>query len=233
MQDTNSRNKRRLSYAGKAGYVPSYDSIKKYFDPTRNCYAAKILPGEYYVTVEDELITTVLGSCISACVRDPVFGVGGMNHFMLPESGNAAASDSWQSSVASASARYGNVAMEHLITDIQKFGGVRENLEVKITGGGRVLATMTDVGKRNIQFVRDYIRLEGLRLMAEDVGDIYPRKVVYHPKTGRVQVKKLRSLHNDTIYRREEDYLHKLKVEQKPKPAEQAAPDTGGDIELF
>jgi len=232
MHDTSSHNRRRLSYAGKAGYVPSYDHIKRYFDPTRNLQAAKILPGEYYVTADDEIITTVLGSCISACVRDPVFGVGGMNHFMLPESG-AAAKDAWGSSVASASARYGNVAMEHLITDIQKFGGVRENLEVKITGGGRVLATMTDVGKRNIQFVRDYIRLEGLRLMAEDVGDIYPRKVVYHPKTGRVQVKKLRSVHNDTIYRREEDYLTRLKVEQKPAQPTSGSEPAAGDIELF
>jgi chemotaxis protein CheD len=129
----------------------------------------------------------------------------------------------------SASARYGNVAMEHLITDIQKFGGVRETLEVKITGGGKVLAIMSDVGRRNIQFVREYIRTEGLRLMAEDVGDVYPRKVLYDPRTGRVQVKKLRTLHNDTIYRREEQYMERLV--QPPQRASQEV--FGGDVELF
>jgi len=232
MQDTASNNRRRLTYAGQARVLPGYEHIKRYWDPTRNQQAAKILPGEYYVTTDNEMITTVLGSCISACVRDPVFGVGGMNHFMLPQSGSNA-SDSWNDSLVSASARYGNVAMEHLITDIQKFGGVRENLEVKITGGGRVLAMMTDVGKRNIQFVREYIRVEGLRLMAEDVGDIYPRKVVYFPRTGRVQVKKLRSVHNDTVFRREEQYMEQLA--QKPKPAVDVFAGGGGagDIELF
>jgi chemotaxis protein CheD len=202
--------------------------VKRYWDPTRNQYAAKILPGEYYVTVESEVITTVLGSCISACVRDPVFGVGGMNHFMLPQS-SGREHDSWTDSLVSASARYGNVAMEHLITDIQKFGGVRENLEVKITGGGKVLAIMSDVGRRNIQFVREYIRTEGLRLLAEDVGDVYPRKVLYDPRTGRVQVKKLRTLHNDTIFKREEQYMTRL-----VEPPQRASQEVfGGDVELF
>jgi chemotaxis protein CheD len=228
MQDTASNNRRRLTYAGEPRVLPGYEHVKRYWDPTRNQYAAKILPGEYYVTVENEAITTVLGSCISACVRDPVFGVGGMNHFMLPQSGGRA-TDSWNDSLVSASARYGNVAMEHLITDIQKFGGVRENLEVKITGGGKVLAIMSDVGRRNIQFVREYIRTEGLRLLAEDVGDVYPRKVLYDPRTGRVQVKKLRTLHNDTIYRREEQYMERLV--QPPQRASQEV--FGGDIELF
>lgn len=231
MQDTASNNRRRLSYAGEPRVLPGYEHIKRYWDPTRNQYAAKILPGEYYVTTDNEMITTVLGSCISACVRDPVFGVGGMNHFMLPQSGGG--TDSWNDSLVSASARYGNVAMEHLITDIQKFGGVRENLEVKITGGGKVLAMMTDVGKRNIQFVREYIRIEGLRLMAEDVGDIYPRKVVYHPRTGRVQVKKLRSVHNDTVFRREEQYMEQLAHKQRPAAPEIFGGGDGGGVELF
>jgi chemotaxis protein CheD len=228
MQDTASNNRRRLTYAGQSRVLPGYEHVKRYWDPTRNQYAAKILPGEYYVTVESEVITTVLGSCISACVRDPVFGVGGMNHFMLPQS-SGREHDSWTDSLVSASARYGNVAMEHLITDIQKFGGVRENLEVKITGGGKVLAIMSDVGRRNIQFVREYIRTEGLRLLAEDVGDVYPRKVLYDPRTGRVQVKKLRTLHNDTIFKREEQYMTRL-----VEPPQRASQEVfGGDVELF
>jgi chemotaxis protein CheD len=227
MHETSSNNRRKLSYAGRADRIPRYDHIRRYWDPTRNLNAAKILPGEYYVTTENELITTVLGSCVSACVRDPVFGIGGMNHFMLP-AGREGGDDAWNT-MMSASARYGNVAMEHLITDIQKFGGVRENLEVKITGGGRVLASMTDVGRRNIQFVREYIRVEGLRLMGEEVGDIYPRKVVYWPRTGRVQVKKLRSMHNNTLVEREEQYMREIAA-PAPKPVEEFG---GGDIELF
>lgn len=228
MHETSSNNRRKLTYAGRPDLMPSYDHVKRYWDPTRNINAAKILPGEYYVTTEREVITTVLGSCVSACVRDPVFGIGGMNHFMLP-SGRADASDSWNATMG-ASARYGNVAMEHLITDIQKFGGVRENLEVKITGGGRILANMTDVGRRNIQFVREYIRIEGLRLLGEEVGDIYPRKVVYWPLTGRVQVKKLRSMHNNTLVEREQQYMKEI---EQPAPAPAEDFSESGDIELF
>ena len=137
----------------------------------------------------------------------------------------------WSSDVAaSATARYGNVAMEQLITAIQKFGGARENLEVKITGGGRILATMTDVGKHNIEFVKEYIATEGIKLLAEDVGDIYPRKVVYFPQTGKLQVKKLRSIHNETIYEREVSY--KRDIETKPVDGG-AELFSGGDVELF
>lgn len=210
--------------------LPGYDGIKRYWDPTRNLYAAKILPGECYVTKEKELITTVLGSCVSACIRDPIFGVGGMNHFMLPQSSRGE-SDNWSSSSVNATARYGNVAMEQLITGIQKFGGVRENLEVKITGGGRILATMTDVGMHNIEFVREYIKTECLKLVGEEVGDVYPRKVVYFPMTGKVQIKKLRSIHNDTIYEREASY--KQRIEQTPVDGGTELFGDGGDIELF
>jgi chemotaxis protein CheD len=201
--------------------LPGYEKIKRYWDPTRNMYAAKILPGEYYVTKESELITTVLGSCVSACIRDPKFGIGGMNHFMLPEH-TGGDSDRWGGTHVDASARYGNVAMEQLITAIQRFGGSRGNLEVKITGGGRVLASMTDVGRRNIEFVLEYIRKEGLRLVGEEVGDIYPRKVVYYPQTGKVQIKKLRVMHNQTIIQREKSYLEEI-----------ARMPVDGGIELF
>jgi chemotaxis protein CheD len=201
--------------------LKGFSHINRYWDPGQSVYAAKILPGEYYVTIHDEAVVTVLGSCVSACVRDRVFGVGGMNHFMLPSSGMQDG-DSWQSSSLSASTRYGNFAMEHLINDILKNGGRRENLELKIFGGGRILQQMTDIGRRNIAFVHDYITTEGLSLTAEDVGDIYPRKVYFFPTSGKVRVKKLRSLHNNTIADRENAYLVTLRT----KPVE-------GEIELF
>jgi chemotaxis protein CheD len=199
--------------------LPGFEHIRRSWNTTYEAFAARLLPGEYYVTVHDEGVYTTLGSCISACIRDRVSGIGGMNHFMLPASGDAGG---WKSTSLSAATRYGNFAMEHLINVIMKNGGKRQNLEVKVFGGGRILANMTDVGMRNIEFVRDYLHTEGLSVVAEDVGSIYPRMVVYFPATGKVRVKRLRSLHNNTIAEQETRYLSS--IETKP---------VSGDIELF
>ena len=199
--------------------LPGFEHIRRSWNNTFDAYAARILPGEYYVTVNDEGVYTTLGSCISACIRDRVSGIGGMNHFMLPASADA---DGWKSTSLSAATRYGNFAMEHLINNILKNGGKRQNLEVKLFGGGRILKNMTDVGMRNIAFVRDYLVTEGLKVAVEDVGDIFPRMVVYFPASGRVRVKRLRSLHNNTIAEEENRYL---------KTVENKA--VCGDIELF
>ena len=199
-----------------------FENIKRYWDRQRDCIAAKLLPGEFYVTKNRELITTVLGSCVSACIRDPDFAIGGMNHFMLPANGDAENLNI--ADFRSDAARYGNYAMEQLINEILKNGGRRQSLEIKVFGGGRVIQHMTysDIGGRNIKFVTQYLAAEGLKIAAQDLGDIYPRKVVYDPYTGKVQVKKLRSLHNDTIVQRETGYMKVL----------QEGP-VSGDIELF
>jgi chemotaxis protein CheD len=188
-----------------------------YYDRTFDCDAAKILPGEYYYTCKDMMIVTVLGSCVSACIRDRVTGIGGMNHFMLPDGGDA-------DSPVSASMRYGTYAMEVLINDLLKAGAKRENLEAKVFGGGNVLRGFVaiNVGERNAQFVRNYLKAENIRVIAEDLNDIYPRKVYFFPRTGKVLVKKLKQLNNNTLVNREQDYaqrLHKAPV--------------AGDIELF
>jgi chemotaxis protein CheD len=199
--------------------LPGFEHIKRAWSDTYETYSARLNPGEYYVTKNDEGIYTTLGSCISACIRDRVTGIGGMNHFMLPAS---VGEGGWKAAGLGSATRYGNFAMEHLINEILKNGGSRQNLEVKLFGGGRIIANMTDVGFRNIEFARDYIKTEGLRVTAEDVGDVFPRMVVYFPTTGRVRVKRLRSLHNNTIVEQETKYLHT--IEEKP---------VGGDIELF
>jgi chemotaxis protein CheD len=195
--------------------------VRRSWNNNYQSYAARILPGEYYVTKNDEGVYTTLGSCISACIRDRVLGIGGMNHFMLPST-DASPADGWKASSQSAATRYGNYAMEHLINEIMRNGGKRENLEVKVFGGGRILKNMTDVGQRNIAFIRDYLKVEGLLVASEDVGEIFPRMVVYFPTTGRVRVKRLRSLHNNTIVTQEISYIDTLK----------AKPVTG-DVELF
>lgn len=196
--------------------LPGFEHIKRYWDKTQNCITAKILPGEYYVTKSNECVTTVLGSCVSACVRDVRMGIGGMNHFMLP------APKGQDDSILSDAARYGSFAMEHLINTILSNGGSRKNLEFKLFGGGKILSSMMDVGNKNINFILNYMEVEGYRIVSQDLGDDCPRKVVYFPQTGRVRVKRIKSLHNDTIIRRETDYASQLKSE----PVQ-------GDVELF
>jgi chemotaxis protein CheD len=201
--------------------LPQFAHIARYWDSEHECFAARLMPGEYYVTPHDEMIATVLGSCVSACIRESRLGYGGMNHFMLPLDGSQGQS-CW-GAAASAATRYGNVAMERLINDILKMGGRRENLEIKLVGGGRVLAEMTtDIGARNIDFVRHYVAAEGFKVMGEDLGDIHPRRVVYFPHTGRIRVRKLTVGRDDSLAARERMYLRQL----DSKPVE-------GDVELF
>lgn len=199
--------------------LPGFEGINRYWDHRMQSVAAKILPGEYYVTATQELITTVLGSCVSACIRDRVTGVGGMNHFLLPLGEN----ESWSpQEIASMANRYGNYAMEHMINDILKQGARRENLEVKIFGGSRIINSMTDIGNSNIRFVRNYLSTENFNVVSEDVGGLNPRKVMYFPYNGKVFVKKIRDLHNDTIIKRETAYIESFE-EEKPQ----------GDVDFF
>jgi chemotaxis protein CheD len=200
---------------------PHFAHITRYWDRDYHGFAAKLLPGDYYVTTAAERIATVLGSCVSACVRDRRLGIGGMNHFMLPLDASKGTS-AWGAAV-SAATRYGNVAMERLINDILKLGGRRDSLEVKLVGGGKVLDGMDiDIGARNIEFVRNYVAAEGFGIAGEDLGDIYPRKVHYAPDSGKLLVKKLNSVRNDTLFERERHYLEVL--DREP---------VGNEIELF
>ena len=188
-------------------------------------WSAKILPGEFYVSTDGEMIATVLGSCISACIRDVKLGIGGMNHFMLPMQGEYS-TEQWGNDKNSAATRYGNWAMEYLLNNLYSLGARKENLEVKLFGGGQVLANMTDVGQRNILFVYDFLHKENLPVKAADVGDIFSRKVLYFPDTGSVKVKRITSSRNDTIYQREQGYMDKVNTESATKPDD-------NNIELF
>jgi chemotaxis protein CheD len=201
--------------------LPGFKHIQRSWDRHNERWSARILPGEYFVTRNDEIIQTVLGSCISACVRDPALRIGGMNHFMLPED-ITNGSSSWHDPAIGLSTRYGSFAMESLINDLMKLGAKRERLEVKLTGGGRVLASMTDVGARNIEFARNWLSTEGLSISGEDVGDIHPRRVLYFPATGRVLMFRLRSVDHGEVVSREKQYQTTLC--QKP---------AGNDVELF
>lgn len=188
----------------------------RYYDKKFEAEAVKVLPGEYFVTSANVLMVTVLGSCVSACIRDREKGIGGMNHFMLADSGEAGA--------VSSSARYGTYAMEILINHLLKLGARKNNLEAKVFGGGRVMSSLSSskVGERNSRFVMDFLATEGISVAAQDLMDVYPRKVYFFPDNGRVLVKKLIRMHNDTLIRREKEYAARLTE----------AP-VSGEIELF
>lgn len=200
--------------------LEGFGAINRYWDKRMGLYAAKILPGEFYVSQAGEMIVTVLGSCVSACIRDKINGVGGMNHFMLP----AQHQNPTGHPDMTGAARYGNWAMEYLINGILKNGGIRKNLEVKLFGGGRVLNGMNqmDVGKQNIDFILHYLDQENITVAVQDLGGMYPRKVLYFPDTGSVKVRKLKTTTNNVVYEREESYAKSINA----KP-------TQGDIELF
>ena len=191
--------------------------MQKSVDPAEGITTIKILPGEFYVTQENERIETVLCSCISACVRDPIAGVGGMNHFMLPVDKN-----STRPTELSSANRYGNYAMENLVNAILSLGGQRERLEFKLFGGGRIMSSMTNIGWYNIGFAFDYIYTEGFKIVSQDIGDIYPRKVLYYPLSGRVRVRRLNAMHNQSLADQENRYI--TNIESKP---------IEGDAELF
>lgn len=188
-----------------------------YYDRHFEIEAVKIQPGEYYVTSREMALVTVLGSCVAACVHDRVTGIGGMNHFMLPDRLDGG-------DLLGASARYGVYAMEIVINELLKMGAKRRNLEAKVFGGGNVLRgfTVSNIGEANASFVIEYLRNEGIEIVAKDLLDIYPRKVYYFPRSGKVLVKQLRNVHNDTIIEREQAYRSRLKLAR-----------IQGDVELF
>jgi len=196
---------------GKAG-DPSI-----YFDARFNAEVAKIYPGQYFVTDRDMVLTTVLGSCVSACIRDPRAGVGGMNHFLLPQTVGDVGP-------ASRSARYGSYAMEVLINALLRLGGSKNSMEAKIFGGGSVLRDLRTaaVGESNARFIVEYLEKEGIRVAAKDLRDACARKIYFFPESGRVMVKKLRHLQNDTVLARELDYSRQLQ-----------RIELSGEVELF
>ena len=184
---------------------------RHYFDREFNISAVKLLPGEYYVTSRDMVLTTVLGSCVSACVRDSTAGIGGMNHFMLPEDADPS------SRGAAAAMRYGAYAMEMLLNELFKAGARRERLEAKVFGGGAVLANMTmlNIGDRNADFVLRYLQTEQVRIAAQDLRGSLPRRINYFPMTGRVTLRKLRRQDDALLVQHDEQELVQALLKQR------------------
>lgn len=200
-------------YAERNAAVDQAGDDIGYYDPKFAAHALKVLPGGYRVSTRDLMLVTVLGSCVAACLRDPLAGVGGMNHFMLPDGDGRGDS-----------ARYGGYAMEVLINELLKRGAARPRLEAKLFGGGAVLPGMThnNIGASNARFALAYLAAEGIPVLAQDLYDTCPRRVHYFPLSGRTLVKRLPSAHRDDVLLRERQYRAQL-----------AQAPAAGSVELF
>jgi chemotaxis protein CheD len=187
--------------------LPQFAHIRRSWDAKLNCFIARLLPGEYYVTRHEETIFTVLGSCVSACVRDRKSGIGGMNHYMLPTT-RSGSGGTWGEATPASETRYGNIAMQRLVQDILGLGAQRADLEFKLFGGGKVLDIALDVGNSNVQFAREYVQREAFTIAAEDLGADFARKVFYTPKNGQARVKRLTATVNRVVFEREQSLAH-------------------------
>lgn len=194
--------------------LAGFEGLSSYYEASVGLWVVQLLPGDFYVTKTDEMLTTVLGSCVSTCIRDPERGIAGMNHFMLPDDPSGA---------KGASARYGLFAMEQLINGIMRNGGRRASLEIKIFGGGRVIPGMGDVGRANVEFVREFLETERMPVLVEDIGLNVARRVRFHAATGRVRVLHLPMADNRRIAAREVALASRARTEVAH----------GGDVELF
>ena len=193
-----------------------------YYDRHFHSEAVKILPGEYYVTSRDLLIVTVLGSCVSVCLRDPVTQVGGMNHFMLPDMGR-----SWNGDVDSLLS--GDFAMEALLNALLGKGAKKSRLQAKAFGGGTIINAgegSLSIGLRNAGFAKEWLQREGIPLVSSDFLGPWSRKIIFLPFNGEAFCKRLvTSMANaEVIAREERAYSETLK--QKPASTE-------NKIELF
>jgi len=184
-----------------------------YHDAKFDTPAVKLLPADFFVTDSDLVLVTVLGSCVAACLHDAQAGIGGMNHFLLPDGDSSGAP-----------ARYGSYAMELLINAMLKAGARRERLQAKVFGGGNVLKGFTSnpVGTRNAQFVTDYLAAERIPILARDLMGIHPRKIWLFPHSGKVIVHRLPHAHDVEV--RREEFVYKAQLDKKP---------IVGDVELF
>ena len=192
-------------------------AVSRTYNRQFDTHAVRLLPGDYYATgAKDEMIVTVLGSCVAACIRNPFTGYGGMNHFMLPES----SSGEWNG--VGTAMRYGNYAMEALINDVLKAGCLRCDLEIKLFGGACLSEGPLMVGDKNVEFALDYLKVEGLRVMTHDLGGDRGRRIHYFPATGAIKRLLLKPAKEAKVLREEQRYVSTLQT----LPVE-------GEIDLF
>lgn len=170
-----------------------------------------VIQGDHAVSSDPGVVlTTILGSCVAACMCDPLAGVGGINHFLLP--GNADAGGE--------SMKYGVNAMELLINGLLRKGALRHRIEVKLFGGAHVVHNLSDIGEKNATFAREFLRAEGLLCVGESLGGANARRIRYWPASGRASQMLLDSSHAEVF------------KTERVREAPPVAPDAG-ELELF
>lgn len=192
------------------------NEIRRYFDARLNAWIANVPQGHFVLGEGDDLVlSTVLGSCVAACVHDPELRIGGMNHFLLPDV--EAGSQSADSSLA---LRYGSNSMEVLINDLLRRGGRRERMVFKLFGGAAVVRNLSNIGERNAEFAINYVKTEGFRLQSHDLRGERARRVQFWPASGWARVLYLSPAENNEVSRRE-------------AAAASVKPAGAGEVELF
>ncbi len=174
--------------------------------------------GEYYASRKPAVIYTLLGSCVTVCLYDPVAKIGGMNHILMPGKADMDHFD--------APARYGINAMELLINRIMNLGGNRRHLIAKVFGGARTISTIApeySMGRKNVEFALTFLERESIKIAGSDMGGIRSRRVFFNTGTGEAFLKKGRALDSSVIVTQE-----RVQKEQISRQA-----DSSGDIMLF
>lgn len=190
------------------------DGRRRFFDRKMNATVVRVFQGDFYVTVNStEVLTTILGSCIAVCVRDPVVRCGGMNHFLLP------AASTRGDETPPLAMRYGSFSIERLINDILSEGGRRERLEAKVFGGANVLRGTSNIGWRNADFVETYLKNEGIAVEAQNLRGVWPRQLRYYPTTGQAQMREVKVALPD-IFKQEEDLRHRPLLQEETTDVE-------------
>ena len=183
---------------------PLFEGVTRYVDPWTGCATAKLLPGQFFVGGARDCITTVVGACLTVCLYDPEAGCGGMLQVLLPAPERRAitATDAG----FDATEREAFVRMEALAAAIERAGGRRECMVAKLFGAAVIDADMSESARETLRLVRDYLRTANIREESADTGLLQARKIMFWPAEGRVRLKKLGELPNDTLPRREREY---------------------------
>ena len=164
--------------------------------------------GEFHASNMPTSVHTVLGSCVAVCLFDPVNRIGGMNHILMPGEADLKHFD--------AAARYGVNAMELLINRIMALGGNRRQLSAKVFGGAHLLKAISKnngMGRRNIQFVFQFLEMERIGIMAREVGGHASREIYFHTDTGGVFLKRSYSVHYENIAAEETKHYRRIRKE--------------------
>lgn len=170
-----------------------------------------VVQGEYSVVAEPGVVlTTILGSCVATCLWDPMSGVGGMNHFLLP--GDESSSDSM---------KYGVNSMELLVNGLLQRGALRARLQGKLFGGAHVIQNLSDIGAKNGEFALKFLQLEGIPCAGQSLGGDRARRIRFWPQTGRAAQMLIEAANPEVL------------AAERARPKASQAPSAAGSIELF